>query len=258
MTIYKYDSGSPLRNQQLGQVTGTTGNVATAQRQGLPGHRLELGQRRRPHLLHPVPRDQRAALRQRPEREPVQHRAVHHQLAAQRHPVLLHDARARATTAGSASSPAGSGASTATGADVDARLHGRLHEGGRMTDTEAADGTGSAGSDWSAVTGPDTTHHWWRLIAIWVVLSAVLDPLFYYLAGPHIPPGTMTDVGAGCAVRLQRPVRHRTAGGARRVDLHDLRHRDVAGVAGAVRSRSAAPRRAGTWASRSAGSSPPR
>lgn len=28
-TIYNYDSGSPLRNQQLGQVTGTAGNVAT-------------------------------------------------------------------------------------------------------------------------------------------------------------------------------------------------------------------------------------
>src|SRR5271165_5450191 len=28
MTIYNYDSGSPLRNQQLGQVTGTTGNIA--------------------------------------------------------------------------------------------------------------------------------------------------------------------------------------------------------------------------------------
>jgi len=27
-TIYNYDSGSPLRNQQLGQVTGTYGNVA--------------------------------------------------------------------------------------------------------------------------------------------------------------------------------------------------------------------------------------
>ena len=29
VTIYQYDSGSPLRNQQLGQVTGTYGNVAT-------------------------------------------------------------------------------------------------------------------------------------------------------------------------------------------------------------------------------------
>ena len=38
-------------------------------------------------------------------------------------------------------------------------------------------------------TPPDEAHHWWRLIAIWVVLSAVLDPLFYFLAGPHIPPG---------------------------------------------------------------------
>lgn len=28
ITIYNYDSGSPLRNQQLGQVTGTAGNVA--------------------------------------------------------------------------------------------------------------------------------------------------------------------------------------------------------------------------------------
>ena len=29
VTIYQYDTGSPLRNQQLGQVTGTAGNVAT-------------------------------------------------------------------------------------------------------------------------------------------------------------------------------------------------------------------------------------
>jgi hypothetical protein len=29
VTIYQYDSGSPLRNQQLGQVSGTTGNVAS-------------------------------------------------------------------------------------------------------------------------------------------------------------------------------------------------------------------------------------
>jgi hypothetical protein len=28
MTIYQFDSGSPLRNQQIGQVTGTIGNVA--------------------------------------------------------------------------------------------------------------------------------------------------------------------------------------------------------------------------------------
>jgi len=44
---------------------------------------------------------------------------------------------------------------------------------------------------------PDETHHWWRLIAIWVVLSVILDPLFYFLAGPHIPPGTMTNSAGG-------------------------------------------------------------
>jgi cytochrome c oxidase subunit 2 len=39
--------------------------------------------------------------------------------------------------------------------------------------------------------------HWWRLIAIWVVLSAVLDPVFYIFAGPHIPPGKMTNTADG-------------------------------------------------------------
>jgi cytochrome c oxidase subunit 2 len=48
-----------------------------------------------------------------------------------------------------------------------------------------------------AEAGPDQTHHWWRLIAIWVVLSAILDPLFYFLAGPHMPPGTMTHEAEG-------------------------------------------------------------
>jgi cytochrome c oxidase subunit 2 len=43
----------------------------------------------------------------------------------------------------------------------------------------------------------DQQHHWWRLIAIWVVLCAIVDPLYYYLAGPHIPPGTMTNMAEG-------------------------------------------------------------
>ena len=54
MTIYQYDSGSPLRNQQLGQVTGTLGNVGHAQRQALPGHQLERRQRGRPHFSIPT------------------------------------------------------------------------------------------------------------------------------------------------------------------------------------------------------------
>jgi len=48
---------------------------------------------------------------------------------------------------------------------------------------------------------PDDTatepSHWWRLIAIWVVLSAILDPLFYIFAGPHVPPGRMTSTASG-------------------------------------------------------------
>lgn len=69
-----------------------------------------------------------------------------------------------------------------------------------MTDsgTPATSEPTPAGSGATASAGSqDQTHHWWRLIAIWVVLCAVLDPLFYYLAGPHIPPGTQTDVAQG-------------------------------------------------------------
>jgi len=62
-----------------------------------------------------------------------------------------------------------------------------------MSDTRS---TGSsAGSEQDSP--QDEPHHWWRLIAIWVVLSAVLDPLFYIYAGPHIPPGTMTNTAQG-------------------------------------------------------------
>jgi cytochrome c oxidase subunit 2 len=55
---------------------------------------------------------------------------------------------------------------------------------------DAVDGVPVGGSG-------DEPRHWWRLIAIWVVLSAVLDPLFYIFAGPHIPPGRMTTTAGG-------------------------------------------------------------
>ena len=65
-----------------------------------------------------------------------------------------------------------------------------------MTETAAAESAATPAGPES--TRPqDETHHWWWLIAIWVVLSAILDPLFYFLAGPHIPPGTMTDTAQG-------------------------------------------------------------
>ena len=35
--------------------------------------------------------------------------------------------------------------------------------------------------------------HIWRMVVIWAVLSAVLDPLFSIFVGPHVPPGTMTS-----------------------------------------------------------------
>jgi len=65
-----------------------------------------------------------------------------------------------------------------------------------VSDTEAAGPAATAAQPEPA--GPhDETHHWWRLIAIWLVLSAILDPLYWFLAGPHIPPGTMTDTAQG-------------------------------------------------------------
>ena len=66
-----------------------------------------------------------------------------------------------------------------------------------MSDADAADPAATAAPGSDTVPPGEVTHHWWRLIAIWVVLSAVLDPLFYFLAGPHIPPGTMTNTAQG-------------------------------------------------------------
>jgi cytochrome c oxidase subunit 2 len=41
----------------------------------------------------------------------------------------------------------------------------------------------------------DTTdpHHLRRITVIWVVLSIVLDLLYWFLVGPHVPPGRMTS-----------------------------------------------------------------
>jgi cytochrome c oxidase subunit 2 len=44
---------------------------------------------------------------------------------------------------------------------------------------------------------PGEPRHFLRMLAIWVVLSAVLDPLFYFLVGPHVPPGALTGSAAG-------------------------------------------------------------
>ncbi|MGA8297438.1 MAG: cytochrome c oxidase subunit II [Acidimicrobiales bacterium] len=39
--------------------------------------------------------------------------------------------------------------------------------------------------------GGENARHGWRLFLVWAVASAVIDPLFYLLVGPHLPPGTM-------------------------------------------------------------------
>jgi cytochrome c oxidase subunit 2 len=44
--------------------------------------------------------------------------------------------------------------------------------------------------------GPEPRHGW-RMIAAWAVLSAIADPIFYFVVGPHIPPGTMTQSANG-------------------------------------------------------------
>ena len=38
--------------------------------------------------------------------------------------------------------------------------------------------------------------HMWRMVTIWLILSVVLDVLFYTLVAPHVPPGTMTNTAS--------------------------------------------------------------
>ncbi len=40
------------------------------------------------------------------------------------------------------------------------------------------------------------THHLRRMTTIWIVLSIAADLLFWFLVGPHIPPGRMTDMAS--------------------------------------------------------------
>lgn len=46
----------------------------------------------------------------------------------------------------------------------------------------------------STTTGTEAEpRHLRRIVLLWAVLSIVLDPLFYFLVGPHVPPGAMTS-----------------------------------------------------------------
>ena len=95
VTIYQYDSGSPLRNQQLGQVTGTYGNVATLN--GKPFRVINptpatASPTRSP--CHPSASTCRLYGEQR-QRQPLRRRTLHDELTAQCDPFLLHHPRAR-------------------------------------------------------------------------------------------------------------------------------------------------------------------
>ena len=61
VTIDQYDSGSPLRNQQWGQVTGTIGDDATLNGKTFQVINSNTGNGVGPHLRHSHPGDQRAA-----------------------------------------------------------------------------------------------------------------------------------------------------------------------------------------------------
>ena len=56
----------------------------------------------------------------------------------------------------------------------------------------AVEGNTTAGPSGDAPNG-GRTRHMTRMVAIWLILSAVLDALFWILVGPHVPPGTMTN-----------------------------------------------------------------
>ncbi|MGD0944128.1 MAG: cytochrome c oxidase subunit II [Acidimicrobiales bacterium] len=60
-----------------------------------------------------------------------------------------------------------------------------------------APGVGSSQAPVGANGLPNEPHHGWRMVGLWVVSSAIADPLFYYLAGPHIPPGRMSSTAGG-------------------------------------------------------------
>jgi cytochrome c oxidase subunit II len=47
------------------------------------------------------------------------------------------------------------------------------------------------------VSAHEETHHFRRLIAIWAILSVVLDVVFYFAVGPHVPPGAMSSSASG-------------------------------------------------------------
>lgn len=61
-----------------------------------------------------------------------------------------------------------------------------------MTATPETAGGGASDTARPAGTDKSDREHFRTIFLVWLVLAAVLDPLFYFLAGPHMPPGAMT------------------------------------------------------------------
>jgi len=62
-----------------------------------------------------------------------------------------------------------------------------------VTDAATQPDAAGPGPSGPAHSGKGEPRHFVRMVAIWLVLSLVAVPLFYFLVGPHVPPGTMTS-----------------------------------------------------------------
>ena len=138
-------------------------------------------------------------------------------------------------------------------AHVDPRLYGRLHEGGGMSDVQAA----GASATPAASEKDDARERAAPLVAPDRHLGGPLRhrrPALLLPSGPAHPSRDHDQHGRGGAVRLQHPDDHGPARHPGRLDLSGLRLRDVACLARGDPNRSAAPPPAATSASRSGGS----
>jgi cytochrome c oxidase subunit II len=63
--------------------------------------------------------------------------------------------------------------------------------------SQVVGGDGAAGSVPIDEQGGRRPNHIGRLVAIWVVLSVVGDLVYWFVAGPHVPPGAMTTSASG-------------------------------------------------------------
>ncbi len=62
-----------------------------------------------------------------------------------------------------------------------------------MSEEMASEGQSGAGAGGSA----QPIRHFRRLVPAWLVASLVVDLLWWFVAGPHVPPGAMSDVASG-------------------------------------------------------------